>query len=236
MAKKIDYSALVQILERYFTKDELADFLEQAKLKKSGNKIELIERLLNESNYDISYLLSKLHRDDLIEICEEFDIPKKRTKQEMVDEITGRIDMKKRTKTKDSKKAIQAPEIEEVYSALKDFKPYKIRDEAELEKQIFQWLEGRGIKGVTAQTAGAYRGDIHIPDIVVGNSTAIEIKYFSRQARDNWDKAVGQAIRYKANGNYDWIILFTLDESGIVPEDYKKYEELLPWLKIIVKK
>ena len=87
MAKKIDYSALVQILERYFTKDKLADLLEQAKLKKSGNKTELIERLLN---YDISYLLSKLYKEELAEICEEFGIPKKRTKQEMIGGVSTR--------------------------------------------------------------------------------------------------------------------------------------------------
>jgi len=236
MAKKIDYSALVQILDRYFTKEGLADLLERAELKKSGNKIELIERLLNESNYDISYLISMLYRDDLIEICEEFDIPKRRTKQEMIDEISGRIDVKKRTEAREGKNIVQTSEINEIYSVLKGFRPYKIRDEAELEKQIVQWLEGRGVKSVTAQTAGAYRGDIHIPDIVIGGTTAIEIKYFRRRTADNWDKAVGQAVRYKANGNYDWVILFTLDESGIVPEDYKKYEKLLTWLKIIVKK
>jgi hypothetical protein len=72
--KDMNYERLVDILEKYFLKDDLQSFLEEAGLKKSGNKRELAERLVKESNYEPAYLLSYLTKDILFEICRELDI------------------------------------------------------------------------------------------------------------------------------------------------------------------
>ena len=235
MGERITYSDLIEILDSYFTKDDLADLLERAELKKSGNKRELIERLLNESNYDLSYLLSMLYREELAEICENFSIPKKGSKQAMIEEILKRMDIQR--KVEKTSKKLETAEINEIYSALKEFRPYKPKSEPELEKQLVQFLDGKGIKGVTPQKAGAHRGSIYVPDIVIGKTAAIEIKYFKEgHSKVKWDEAVGQAVRYKVYGDTEWVFILAYDESGAVPDGYKKYEELLPWLKIIIVK
>jgi len=126
-------------------------------------------------------------------------------------------------------------EIEVIYRALKEFKPYRAENETDLGKQLIAYLRGKVPYEVTPQKAGARSGNIGIPDIVVGN-VAIEIKYFDEgKGRTEWDKAIGQTIRYKLEGNYDTVVLFVIDKKGIVPEYYKEYEELIPWLKVIVK-
>jgi hypothetical protein len=66
----------------------------------------------------------------------------------------------------------------------------------------------------------------------------VEIKFFKRGSnRSEWDRAIGQVIRYYIEGDYHGVILFVVDNAGIVPEhSLGEYETLLPWLSIIVKR
>ncbi|ADC70155.1 conserved hypothetical protein [Methanocaldococcus sp. FS406-22] len=240
---------LVDILETYFQKWELQQFLEEAGLKKSGNKKELAERIIKESDYDFTYLLSRLTKDELFDIVEtyfEIKLPKSTTKQELLDIIFENIDMDEIEETEtplneEIKKSEKEDEelLLRVYKLLKDgFKPYRIENEADLENQLVVYLRSSlSSEIVTPQKAGASRGNIHIPDIVIKN-IAVEIKHFSkeRKRRDEWDKAIGQVIRYRVDGKYSGVILFLVDDAGIVPDYYKEYEDVIPWLKIIIKK
>ena len=129
------------------------------------------------------------------------------------------------------------PLEEVVYRSLRSFRPYKFEKESELEGQLVVHLRNTVPTEVTPQKAGAKRGDILVPDIVVDN-IAIEVKFFRRNtSKAEWDRSIGQVIRYFLDGNYSRIFLFVVDHAGIAPEDIiKEYERLLPWLKIIVRK
>ena len=193
-------------------------------------------------------MLSRLTKDELFDIVEtyfEIKLPKSTTKQELLDIILENINMDEIEETETlSTEVIEKSEKEDeklllkVYKLLNGFKPYRIENEADLEKQLVVYLRSSlSSEIVTPQKAGASRGNIHIPDIVVKN-IAIEIKHFSkeRKRRDEWDKAIGQVIRYKVYGKYSGVILFLVDDAGIVPDYYKEYEDVIPWLKIITKK
>jgi len=245
---------LVDILEVYLYKDELQRLLEDAGLKKSGNKRELAERLVFESDYDPVYILSKLTKDELFFILDsEFDItlPRSTPKQVLIetlleqlgeikiDETTSSKSPKKKNKGR-SKRSSQKENVdifESIYNALKSFKPYKIEGESDLEKQVVAYLRGSVSVEVTPQKAGARYGSLSIPDIVV-EDVAVEIKFFRRGSnRSEWDRAIGQVIRYYIEGDYRRVILFIVDNAGIVPEhSLEKYEALLPWLSILVKR
>lgn len=191
-------------------------------------------------------MLSRLTKDELFDIVEtyfEIKLPKSTTKQELLDIILENINMDEIEETETlSTEVIEKSEKEDeklllkVYKLLNGFKPYRIENEADLEKQLVVYLRSSlSSEIVTPQKAGASRGNIHIPDIVVKN-IAIEIKHFSkeRKRRDEWDKAIGQVIRYKVDGKYSGVILFLVDDAGIVPDYYKEYEDVIPWLKIII--
>ncbi|GAB6102674.1 hypothetical protein JCM16138_18970 [Thermococcus atlanticus] len=246
---------LVDILEWYLYKEDLQRLLEDAGLKKSGNKRELAERLVFESDYDPVYLLSKLTKDELFLILdEEFGItlPKSTPKQALIETLLEQLDETEpidetpsyvsKTKNKGySKRNLQREKreyiFESIYEALKSFKPYRIEGESDLEKQVVAYLRGSISVEVTPQKAGARYGALSIPDIVV-EDIAVEIKFFRRGSnRSEWDRAIGQIIRYYIEGDYRAVILFVLDNAGIVPEhSLEEYERLLPWLSIIVKR
>ncbi|USS40073.1 SAP domain-containing protein [Thermococcus aggregans] len=238
---------LIDILDTYFYKDQLQQLLEQAGLKKSGTKIELIERLLTESNYDLAYIFSRLTKDELLEILElYFDetLPKSTVKQEVIDRLVEYFEgTQKKDKhiQKEQRKMSKKDEIafSKVYEILNEFGRvmYKADNEADLEKQLVLYLRSKLPSSlVTPQKAGAKRGGVYVPDIVIGNNLAIEIKYFTQKRSDDWHSAIGQVVRYKVDGEYERIILFILDKADNVPENYKEYEKLLPWLTIVVKK
>ena len=242
-----DVDTLIDILDTYFYKDQLQQLLEQAGLKKSGTKIELIERLLTESNYDLAYIFSRLTKDELLEILElYFDetLPKSTVKQELIDRLVEYFEgtEKKSKHTQEKQQVISRKNkisFLERHQILNEFGRviYKADNEADLEKQLVLYLRSRLPSSlVTPQKAGAKRGGVYVPDIVIGNDLAIEIKYFTQKRSDDWHSAIGQVVRYKIDGEYDRIILFILDKADNVPENYKEYEKLLPWLTIIVKK
>lgn len=237
---------LVDILETYFSKEELKTFLEEAGLKKSGTKRELAERLVNESNYDPAFLLSRLTKEDLLWILEEefgLSFPRSTKKQELIDAILNEVEeipegydrrqSYEMTHTRGNRNLEKA-----ILKSLKIFKPYRFEKESELEGQLVVHLRNT-IEGaeITPQKAGAKRGDAFVPDIVIENF-AVEIKFFKRgTSRAEWDRSIGQAVRYYIDGKYDKVFLFVVDHAGIVPEeDIEKYEELLPWLKVIISK
>jgi len=247
---------LVDILEKYLYKDELQRLLEDAGLKKSGNKRELAERLVFESDYDSVYLLSKLTKDELFFVLEEeFDItlPRSTPKQVLIETLLEQLNEAEpinktslhisKTKNKGySKRNLQKRErskdiFESIYEALRSFKPYRIEGESDLEKQVVAYLRGRVSVEVTPQKAGAKYGALSIPDIVV-EDIAVEIKFFRRGTnRSEWDRAIGQVMRYYIEGDYSKVILFVVDNAGIVPEHFlEEYEKLLPWLSIVVKR
>ncbi|MDK2870555.1 MAG: hypothetical protein PWP39_1790, partial [Pyrococcus sp.] len=169
---------LVDILETYFSKEELKTFLEEAGLKKSGTKRELAERLVNESNYDPAFLLSRLTKEDLLWILEEefgLSFPRSTKKQELIDAILNEVEeipegydrrqSYEMTHTRGNRNLEKA-----ILKSLKIFKPYRFEKESELEGQLVVHLRNT-IEGaeITPQKAGAKRGDAFVPDIVIEN-------------------------------------------------------------------
>ncbi|WP_324735473.1 hypothetical protein VFC49_10310 [Thermococcus sp. SY098] len=153
-----------------------------------------------ESDYDPAYLLSRLRKDELFEVCETyFDIylPKSVTKQELIERILAELSLlregysekqePKRKKEAVYEKTKSMSTIErEVYNALREFKPYKVENEKDLEKQLVVHLRSKVSSKVTPQKAGAWHGNIYTPDIVVEN-IAVEVKFFNKgKRRDEW--------------------------------------------------
>lgn len=76
-----------KFLKRYIYKEEFQDMLREEDLSPTGNVDELIDRLVKEAEYDFTNFLDHFRKDDLKEICEDFDLPVSGTK----DDLMGRV-------------------------------------------------------------------------------------------------------------------------------------------------
>jgi len=224
----------LQDVLNYASLEDLRDLLEEAELKKSGNKKQLIERIINETGYTPDYILSQLFtKDELIEICRMMDLPSTGDKTTIINRILSEIGFKEVRKPKKVPEEEKEREklFREVCKLLEDFSPYKPRDEGDIEREVFRLLksrfEERGIP-VVGQAIGVVRGKTRVPDIVIGKSIAVELKYIRRSA--DFQKAVGQAVMYQQSHPY--VILYCYD-----PEDRCGYPPGgLKNIKIIIKR
>ncbi len=215
--RKISMKDLEKIIDKYFSKDDISLMLEKAGLKKSGTKKEIIKRLLNESEYDIEHILMKLYKNKLLEICKMFQIKvdSRDSKDIIIEKIVSAIEMKPSTEAKEVR--ISKKIFNRIIKDINRFEPYKVENERDLEKQLYQYLRGCGYK-VTPQSAGVTYGQKFIPDLVIEN-IAIELKHIKSpsQIRD----AIAQAIDYKVRG-YSTVLLVLYGK--ISKEDIEKYE------------
>ena len=222
--KEEKISSLQDILN-YASVEDLKYLLEEAGLKKSGNKTELIDRIINETGYTPDYILSWLFtKDELIEICRKMGLSSTGDKTTIINKILGEIGFKEIKKPKKISEEEKEREklFKEVYKLLEDFSPYKPRDEGDIEREVFRLLkyrfEERGIP-VVGQAIGVVRGKTRVPDIVVGKSVVVELKYIRRSA--DFQKALGQAVVYQQSHPY--VILYCYD-----PEDRCGYPPTNP--------
>jgi len=76
-----------KFLKRYIYKEEFQDMLREEDLSPTGNVDNLIDRLVEEAEFDFTHFLEHFRKDDLKEICEDFDSPVSGTK----DDLMGRV-------------------------------------------------------------------------------------------------------------------------------------------------
>ena len=120
-----------RFVKRYIYKEGLQDTLRGEGLSPTGNMEELIDRLVEEAEFDYTDFLDLLLKDELKEICDEHDLP-----------VSGRKD--------DLKQRI----IEEVMDISKDelrWMGRKIREDAEAET-VEPMLEPKGVSDGVAIT------------------------------------------------------------------------------------
>lgn len=112
----------------------------------------------------------------------------------------------------------------DILDILEDFKPETVRDEEDLEKQLYQFLRARLGSSVRRQ----YQvGDQKI-DIVVGDSVGIEIKI--ADSRSKLQRLVGQVLDYREY--FDEVIAVILDVGANV--DLERYIQKLKELGVEV--
>ena len=81
---------LQRFLQDYCTKENVQDLLRRFDLPVSGNKNELVSRLMPENNPDFgetSVIAHGLYKEELQKICDRLDIPRSGTKEEIWERI-----------------------------------------------------------------------------------------------------------------------------------------------------
>lgn len=73
--------------KRYIYKEGFQDMLREEDLSPTGNVDELIDRLVEEAEYDFTIFLDYFGKDDLKEICEDFDLPVSGTKDNLMERL-----------------------------------------------------------------------------------------------------------------------------------------------------
>ena len=203
--EEIKTIASFEDLLEYASKNALKDLLDETDLKKSGNKPELIERIVDESGFTPNYILERLFsKQALKDLCIELDLPSSGDKTTLIDRITTKFGLKpvpkRRAVTTEEKieKKEKMDLFKEVCAELKKYSPYRPRDEGDIEREIFGTLrtkfEPRGIS-VVGQSIGVRRGKTLIPDIVVGKQVAVELKYIKQSSE--YQRVIGQAVQYQ---------------------------------------
>ncbi len=79
------------LLDKFLYKEELQDLLDDLDLPVSGNKDELIDRIVQSGMIDESYVLSMLNKDILVEICDFLELETRGTKAELKKRILKNV-------------------------------------------------------------------------------------------------------------------------------------------------
>jgi len=89
-----DKISIGELLGSNFYKEDIQSFCEDADLRTTGTKDELIEELLTESDYNVTDYLEALEVGQLKDICEQFDEKISGTKNELIQRIVPHIELK----------------------------------------------------------------------------------------------------------------------------------------------
>lgn len=80
-----------QFVKRNFYKEELQDMLRDKELSPTGNVDELIDRLVEEAEYNIFHFFDEFDKNDVKGICEDNDLPVSGTKDDLVNRILEEV-------------------------------------------------------------------------------------------------------------------------------------------------
>ncbi|KKK51724.1 hypothetical protein LCGC14_3112090, partial [marine sediment metagenome] len=72
-----------EFLDYYFYKEDIQHWLEQSELTKTGNKNELIDKLVDDDEFDLEDIPNLYYKDRLQEMCDDLEIPRSGTIQEI---------------------------------------------------------------------------------------------------------------------------------------------------------
>ncbi len=81
------------LLDKYFYKEAIQGMCDEADLQSSGPKKELIEDLINNSEFEVEDFLSWLDMVQLKDLCEELDEYKSGRKDDLINRIIPHIDV-----------------------------------------------------------------------------------------------------------------------------------------------
>jgi len=211
LPKRTDIRSYRELLLRAST-ERLKSLLERHGFKKSGTKEKLIERIIKESKLDPIQVLTEIFlKEELIKFAEALGVKKEGAKEEIAQRIALRLGIiKGDTKEKEEKNKREEESLfQSIVKMLKEFRLYKPKDEADIEKQLVQYLKGRlePESSVIPQALGIRRGKTLVPDITVEDKIAIEVKYIKTQA--DRQRLLGQLMDYKHN--YPYVIAYCYD-------------------------
>jgi hypothetical protein len=81
-----------EFMGRYFDKESLKDILDDNDLSVSGNKDDLIDRIIDEINPSIEDLCEYLDKDDLIDICDDLDLSSSGSRDTLIDRVIEELE------------------------------------------------------------------------------------------------------------------------------------------------
>ena len=223
LPKKTDVRSYRELLLRANT-DKLRIILERRGLKKTGNKEELVSRIIKESNINPIQVISEaFSKEELIKFAEALKVKATGSKEEISQKIAIALNAIKETEVTRIKKQAE-PEEElfgEVIEELKKFRlPKKPKNEEYIELALFSYLKAKFEPKIRVvhQALGVKRGKFLVPDITLGDKIAIEIKYIKTSS--DRQRLVGQLMDYKRN--YEYVIAYCYDPNGKIDNDFKE--------------
>ena len=208
---------LWEILDRDVNKDAIKSALSKLDEPISGNKDELVERLLEATDYDPRTLLTTLDGFSLNDIAERNEIKKRRSKEDQINELMqalfGAPKLEKFVVPKianhylpelqQTESSIQGKEVtfNGLIELINQWTPSNsYPHESGYQGELATWLTAKGLK--TRQR----KGDTEV-DILVNDEFPIEMKKEPRLGE--YDRALGQIIRHY--DSYGCIILVVCD-------------------------
>lgn len=80
-----------EFLMYHLSKEQIKDFLRAYDLKISGNKDEIIERLISHNEFDIEEIPAFLYKEELQEICDILELPRTGNKDDLWERIIDEV-------------------------------------------------------------------------------------------------------------------------------------------------
>ena len=203
--------------------------LKKLTLKLSGTKGERVERLLNETRFEPRSTLSLMDNNDLMAYAESLDIPKRRSKDDQIENILSTVFILKQIQQnqinnnekpielsnnkleiialkgdKENRESGKGHNLDEILNEIKNWTPPKrYPHESAYQEGLRSWLEAKGHK------VRIEEGDSKT-DILVDDWCAIEVKKEPRL--QDYDRAGFQLLRHCQR--YGCVIAVFFDVRG----------------------
>jgi len=188
---------LKEFMDKHLYKEEVQDLAAEYDLKVSGNKEEIMDRVLSCEDFDLEDLTRYFYKEDLQDICRDLGISPSGTKDDVWDRIVEELDLEQSAKT------VTTPVISREPSQESN------RTDAQrqsLEEIILNWIPARRYKteegyqtelrSILEHKYGLKVQDEAGPtqvDILVNDSIPIELK--KNPKREDFDRLSGQVDR-----------------------------------------
>jgi hypothetical protein len=227
------------LLYTYFSKESLKDLASEYNLKISGNRDDIIERLVLEKNILLKNILNVLNKEQLLSICHDLDIDSKFFKESTIENIIQKIkeieksfssaknlnlvdemilENQKEFIESNANHPITFSDLSLIYDFLDKYKikSYEINSkliEPEISNALSREYGHRNVKTQVSVTGGKI--DIECKNI------GIEIK--TPTSRNDLRSMVAQLIDYKKTYNSNLIVLVV--NAGARPTDIYTYTD-----------
>ena len=184
-------------MDKYLYKEDVQDLAASYGLKVSGNKDEIIKRVLNCENFELEDITSCLYKEDVQDICRDLGLSPSGSKDDLWNSIVEELGLEQSTET------VKTPVISAETSQVTIRTDTQIQS---LEEIIQNWVPARRYK-----TEEGYQTELRTVlehkyeyivqdeagptqvDILVNDSIPIELK--KNPKRDDFDRLSGQVDR-----------------------------------------